>query len=281
MLPRVMFGAALLGAVAASTASAQEIAWAGGLDVANGDYYFSERTTALWLTNGLVVRSGVFRLDASVPLLLQNSDAVTRVGGLPVPTGGSRRGEVAGRGAGDGMGDRQRTIEIEEPGSLELDVADPLMGFGVDLPIGGTALRSVRLGVSVKAPVRSVESGIGTGQWDYGLEAGGSISAGSLVLLLDGTWWMPGDMPDLELNDVLQLGGMVGGWFGDGSLGWALAVSGSTSMIEDVAGPVSAGGDLLFWSDGGSSLRAGLRLGLTESAADVAVALGWIVPLSG
>lgn len=272
-----MLGAALLGAVTASTASAQEIDWAGGLDVTNGDYYFSERTTAVWLTNGLVVRSGVFRFDASLPVLLQNSDGVTRVGGLPVPTGGSRRGE--GAGAGDGMGDRQGTIEIEEPGSLELDVADPLMGFGVDLPLGSVALRSVRLGVSAKAPVRSVESGIGTGEWDYGVGAGASISAGSLVILLDGTWWMPGDMPDLALNDVLEFGGMVGGWFGDGSLGWSLAVSGSTSMIDDVAGPVSAGGDLLFWSDGGSSLRAGLRFGLTESAADAAVTLGWAVPL--
>ncbi|HSM07948.1 MAG TPA: hypothetical protein VLA33_02895 [Gemmatimonadota bacterium] len=273
----LLFGAVLLG-VAASTASAQEIAWAGSLDVTNGDYYFSERTTALWLTNGVVARSGAFWFDASLPVLLQNSDAVTRVGGLSVPTGGSRRGG----GVGDGMGsDRQRLLEIEDPGSLELDVADPLMGFGVDLPLGGGALRSVRVGVSAKAPMRSVDSGIGTGQWDFGVGAGTSVSAGSLVILLDGTWWMPGDMPDLELNDVLEYGGMVGGWFGDGSLGWSLVVSGSTSMIDDVAGPVSTGGDLLFWSDTGSSLRAGLRFGLTESAADVAVTLGWAVPLTG
>jgi hypothetical protein len=276
-----LLGAALLVAAAASAASAQEIAWAGGLDATNGDYYFSERTTSLWLTNGLVVRSGVFRFDASLPVLLQNSDAVTRVGGLPVPTGGSRRGEVAGRGAGDGMGsDRQRTIEIEEPGSLEFDVADPLFAIGIDQPLGGLPPRSVRFGVSAKAPVRSVESGIGTGEWDFGVGAGTSISAGSLVILLDGTWWMPGDMPDLELNDVLEYGAMVGGRFGGDSLGWSLSVSGSTPMIDDVAGPVSAGGDLLLWSDGGSSLRAGVRFGLTESAADATATLGWAVPLA-
>lgn len=277
----LLLGAALIEAVTAPAALAQEITWTGGLDATSGDYYFSERTTSLWLTNGLGVRSGVFRFDVSLPVLLQDSDAVTRVGGFPVPTGGSRRGEVAGRGTGEGMGDGRRTIEIEEPGSLELDVADPLIGLGVDLPLGGAALRSVRLGVSATPPVRSVESGIGTGEWDYGVGAGASISVGALVVLLDGTWWMPGDMPDLELNDVLEFGGMIGGWFGNGSLGWSLAVSGSTSMIDDVAGPVSTGGDLLFGSGRGSSLRAGLRFGLTESAADIAVALGWAVPLTG
>lgn len=280
----VVAAAVLLGGPA--LVGAQEVTWAGGVDVTNGDYYFSERTTALWLTNGVTARWGGFWLDASLPLLMQNSDVVTRVAGLPVPTGGSRSGDVARRGSGSGSGDgsgtgeMRRTIEIEEPGSLELDVADPVFGAGVDLTPDGTAVRSVRFGVSAKAPVRSVESGIGTGEWDVGVGGGTSIAAGSVLVLLDGTWWSLGDLPDLELKNVFSYSAAVGGLLGDGSVGWTASVTGSTTMIDDVEAPVSVGGDVLFWSDAGSSFRAGLRFGLTESAADVAGSLGWAIPLT-
>lgn len=268
--------------VSPSAAHAQDVTWSGGVDVTNGDYYFSERTTAVWIGNGLTARWDGFWLDASVPLLMQNSEAVTRVAGLPVPTGGARSGDVAGRGgsgSGPGTGDMQRTIEIEEPGSLEVDVADPMFGVGIDLIPEGS-VRSLRFGVSAKAPVRSVESGIGTGEWDFGVGGGTSIATGSLLVLLDGTWWALGDLPELELKDVLSYSAAVGGLLGDGSVGWTLSVTGSTTMIEDVEAPVSLGGDVLFWSEAGSSFRAGLRFGLTESAADLAGSLGWSVPLS-
>ena len=94
-----------MGALAVpSIAAGQAFTWSGGVDVTNGDYYFSERTTAVWLSNGLVFRQGALWVDASLPVLAQNSDAVTRVAGLPIPTGGSRSGDVAGRGDGSGSG---------------------------------------------------------------------------------------------------------------------------------------------------------------------------------
>lgn len=267
-------------------AGAQDVTWSGGVDLTNGDYYFNERTTALWVSNGVTARWGELWLDASLPLLVQNSDAVTRVAGLPVPTGGSRSGDVSRRSAGSrsgdgtGSGEMERTIEIDEPGSLELDIADPIFGAGVDLTPEGSAVRSIRFGVSAKAPLRDVESGIGTGEWDVGVGGGASIAAGTVLVLIDGTWWSVGDLPDLELKDVFSYSAAVGGLIGDGSVGWTASVTGSTPMIEDVEAPVSVGGDLLFWSDAGSSFRAGLRFGLTESAADVAGSLGWAIPLS-
>lgn len=270
----------------ASPAAAQGVTWSGAVDVTNGDYYFNERTTAVWLSNGIGVRHGMLWADASLPVVAQNSDVVTRVAGLPIPTGGSHSGEVAGRGGGSGSGPasgtmtERRTIVIEEPGSLDVEVADPVFGAGVDLATSGSVVRSVRFGVSAKAPVRDVESGVGTGEWDFGLGAGASVAAGSLILLVDGTWWSPGDLPDLELKDVLAYDAALGGLFGDGSVGWSLSVSGSTAMIEDVEPPVSVGGDVLFWSDRGRSFRVGLRFGLTESASDVAGSLGWAIPIA-
>lgn len=281
--------------VAVGPARAQDVTWAGSADLTSGDYYFTETTTAVWISNGLTVRSGVLRFDASLPFLLENSDVVTRVGGIPVPTGGSRySGDVAGRGGGPGgsggnsavgtmggtMSGSMDPIVIEEPGSLTLEVADPMLGAGFDLPMSSSFLTSVRFGVSAKIPARSVESGVGTGEWDVGVGGGVSLAASRLYLMLDGTWWRLGDLPDLELKNVLAYGGALGGPFGDGSLGWAVSLWGATRMIDDVDPPASLGGDLYFNSISGRSLRLGVRFGLTESAPDLGASVGWSIPLT-
>lgn len=278
-----------------SLAGAQAVIWSGGVDVTTGDYYFSERTTAAWLVNEIDVRHGVVWAYANLPLVAQNSDVVTRVAGQPVPTGGKHSGDVAGRGNGDGAGPGsagasaipgtanasmagRQTIVVEEPGSFEVQVADPMFGAGVDLAPAGSPFRSVRFGVSAKAPIRDVASGVGTGEWDVGLEAGISLAAGSVLILADGAWWSLGDLPDLELRNMLAYSLALGGLFGDGAVGWSLSVDGSTPMIENVEAPIAVGGDLFFWSARGRSLRAGIRFGLTESAPDLAGSVGWVIP---
>lgn len=287
----------LITLVAVAPARAQDVTWTGSTDLTRGDYYFTETTTAVWISNGLTVRTGLLRFDASLPFLFENSDVVTRVGGIPVPTGGSRHsGDVAGRGgsAGSGgsggsagtgtmnssMSGSPDAITIEEPGSLTLEVADPMLGAGFDLPTSSDILTSVRFGVSAKIPARNAESGVGTGEWDVGVGGGVSLAASRFYLLLDGTWWTLGDLPDLELNDVLAYGVALGGPFGDGSLGWAVSLWGATRMIDDVDPPASIGGDLYFNFISGRSLRLGVRFGLTESAPDLGGSVGWSIPLT-
>jgi hypothetical protein len=279
--------------VTVAPAGAQELTWGGSADLTSGDYYFTETTTSVWISNGLYARLGALRLDASMPFVLQNSDVVTRVAGLPVPTGGPRHsGDVSSRGSGTGtgmgsgtgtmssmVGDSANLIQIEQPGSLTLELADPLLGAGVELATSSAVLTSVRFGVSAKAPLRSAESGIGTGEWDVGIGGGASFAAGRLYVLVDATWWSLGDMPDLELDDILAYGASLGGPFGEGSLGWSLSLWGSTPMIDGIDPPVSVGGDLYVNSISGRSLRFGLRFGLTDSAADVGGSVGWSIPI--
>lgn len=284
----------VLSLVAVGPARAQDLTWGGSADLTSGNYYFTETTTSVWISNSLNARVGPFRFDASLPFVLQNSDVVTRVAGLPIPTGGPRHsGDVSGGGSGSGTGmgggtgtmadmvaDSAERIQIEQPGSLTLELADPLLGAGVELTTSSTFLTSVRFGVSAKAPLRSVESGIGTGEWDVGVEGGVSFAAGRLSVLLDATWWSLGDLPDLELDDILAYGASVGGPVGDGSLGWSLSLWGATPMIDGIDAPVSAGGDLYVNSISGRALRFGVRFGLTDSAADVGGSVGWTIPIT-
>jgi hypothetical protein len=294
----VCFGLGLVTTLAAVLpARAQDVTWAGSADLTTGDYYFTETATDLWISNALTVRIGLLRFDASLPFRFANSDVVTRVGGIPVPTGGSRHsGDVAGRGGSAGSGgsgeptgagatsspmrDSIDPITIEEPGSLTVQVADPMFGAGFDVPTSSGILTSVRFGVSAKVPARSAESGVGTGEWDVGVGGGVSLAVSRWYVLLDATWWTLGDLPDLELDDALAYGAAVGGAFGNGSLGWALSLWGATRMIDGVDAPTSIGGDLYFNFVSGRSLRLGVRLGLTESAPELGGSVGWSIPLT-
>lgn len=280
-------------------ASAQEIVWTGSLELARGDYVFSEPTTSFWFSNGVDVRMGVIRIGASLPLVLQNNAVVARVGGIPLPTGGERHGELGGRGGNGsdgsnngpgGQGGTSGSIaglaaaEVEdpvviEPGSYEIEVADPLLTVGTDLRIESGPLRSVFLGASAKPPLRSVESGVGTGAWDAGVGAGVVISIADLLVLVDATYWSYGDLPELELKDALSYGASIGALIGDGPVGWSVSLLGSMEIVAGLEPPVSVGADILISPARGPALRAGVRAGLTESASNVSASVGWSVPL--
>jgi hypothetical protein len=61
-------------------AATQALTYTGSLHYATGEYIFTERTHTLYLVNGLGLRAGGLNLSASVPLVLQNSEAI---GDLP------------------------------------------------------------------------------------------------------------------------------------------------------------------------------------------------------
>lgn len=285
-------------------AAGQELVWTGSLEAMRGEYVFTEPTTSFWFSNGLDLRLGAVRIGASLPIVLQNGAVVSRVGGMPLPTGGEQHGALRGRGgsgtggsgggpAGQGgawigpvAGDALAAAAAEaedpipiEPGAYEVAVADPLLTLGADVRVGSGALRSVFVAVNAKPPLRSVESGVGTGAWDAGAGAGVALSAAGLLVLLDATWWSYGDLSELELKDALSYGASIGSLVGDGPFGWSISLLGSTEIVDGIEPPISLGGDLLFTPPGRPALRAGVRVGLTEAAADVSGSVGWSVPL--
>ncbi len=273
-------GAALVAAsvvfhlpVSVTPAMGQELTWSGSFDVATGDYFFDESTTSIYLQNGLGLQWDQFSIDISLPLVLQNNAVVTRVGGMPIPTGGDQRGDLRGRGGPTSL------IELESASSYEFTVADPLISAGFDIDAGDRLLRTVHLGLSAKPPISDVDSGVGTGEWDFGASAGALLAAGRLLILFDATYWSFGDLPDLELKDAVAYGAAVGSAIGKSRFGWSMSLLGSTEIIEGIDPPVSLGGSLYLTSVSRRNLSLGLRFGLTESAADVSVSVGWGVPL--
>lgn len=276
---------ALLPAVLAG----QEIRYSGSVGYTQGDYIFTERTSSMSLLNGVSLRVGRFGARLSLPVIMQDSRALTYLHGVPVPTGGPDSDAVRQRQSGEPirMGRRHNgtspgtdSVWVTEPGDFEMNVGDPMLSGSIEVYQGFDAVRSVELRGQMKAPLADVDSGVGSGEWDFG--AGGSlaIGAGRALLFLDATYWWLGDMADLELEDYVDYGAGLGVPLGDR---WSALASfaGASRIIDGVDPPASVSVSFARRLAAGGSLNAGVGIGLTESAADVSVFLGWGFRLFG
>ena len=278
--------------------AAQELRYSGSLGYSVGQYIFTEPTASYSLLSTLSLRLGRLDLSAGFPVVLQNSTAVSLLGGVFVPTGGPQGGAVGGRqpgeqvpmgpggGGGGGGGPRfalaalgaaaDSGLTVAEPGTYRLSAGDPVVSATVQAFRGTGTLRSLDLSAHAKAPLVDPASGVGTGQWDYGAGAGLTLAAGRLLLFADAAWWRLGDLPDLELRDYLDASVGVGFPL---AARWNLLASAATAsrVIDTVEPARSLGASLGYLTPAGHGLSLGVGLGLSESTPDLSVFAGWSV----
>lgn len=257
----------LAAVLAAGPAAGQEVRYTGSVGYASGSYTFTERTESFSILNGLSVTAGRWSLSASLPVVVQNSGAVSFVGGMGVPTGS--HGDAGGSGRhGDGGG----------TSSYDVVVGDPLVRGAVDVYRGSGAVRSVGLQAMVKAAVADASTGVGTGAWDVGAGVSAGLGAGRTYLFVDASVWSPGDLPDLELRPYVAGAAGIGRPL---SARWSVLASATvaSSAIEGLDPPASLSGGISYRPAGGASLNAGVGVGLTEAAPDFTLYVGWGTPL--
>lgn len=242
--------------------SGQELQYSGSVGYAAGSYTFTEQTSSISILNGLTLDADRWSLSGSVPLIIQNSGDVTYVGGMGVPTGSGRDG--GGRGS----------MNPGTTGSYETTLGDPVLR-GTFTPYQGFGtLRIVEVQAAVKAPLADPATGVGTGEWDIGGGVSAGLGLGSTFLFADAAFWSPGDLPDTELRSYVTGSVGVGRPLSDRWSGVA-SVSAGSSMLEGIQGPVSVSGGLSYRLSDQGSLSLGASFGLTESAPDLSMYLGW------
>lgn len=271
----------------------QAVRYSGSVSYSTGSYVFAERTHSLWLSNGLSVGGSKLRASATLPLILQNSGVLSVVGGQPVPTGGEGSG-VVGRRSGDGMIGTRRSHGGGSGGGMlptdsvvvfrdayALEVGDPSLRLGYDAYSGFGFVRSLSLSLGAKAPLRGLESGVGTGEWDVGAGASIAMGVGSTWFFLDGAHWWFGDLPELELQDGVLYSAGVSRLFGDSGTSLLASISGSSRIVPTAAAPLSASLGLSRFLERGRSLSFGVTAGLSEASSDLSAYFGWSLPLGG
>ena len=282
-------GAAALALVLLATASplvGQGVRWTGSVSYSRGSYVFDELTHTLSVSNGLVLTLGALEFSGTLPLLLQNSQWVSQVAGIPLPTGGEESGVVQRRRPGETVGSGRgrppaNSLPPSEPTELTYRdqfawaVGDPFFSASTAVYEGSGFLRSIRSQISAKAPVRGIDSGVGTGEWDVGLGGSAFASIGATFLFVDLAHWWFGDLPDLELRDGLTYGvGLSRALFGS-KASMMLSYLGASPLIESMERPGSLGLGLSYSPKVGRSLSGGVSAGLSESSPELSGYFGW------
>jgi hypothetical protein len=115
----------------------------------------------------------------------------------------------------------------------------------------------------------------GTGGADFTLGGSATTSLGSIVLLGDLAYWWLGDLPELELRDGLSYGLAAATPILDGRGTLIASLSGAGRLVDTLDPPMSVTVALGYRPEGACSLSGGVSAGLTESASDFAVFMGW------
>lgn len=290
---RVTSIAALATLLVGARAPAQSVSWTGAAQGASGKYIFAERTTTASVSNGLVVVAGPLVLSGSIPVVYQSTPWISQSGIGVIPTGGPQSGETHGSGQGGGGGGGGGG---QGPGSIryalaggsvmlqdttqydQIGIGDPMAFASVRLfgePGSGPTLHVTG---AAKAPLASVRSGFGTGEWDFG--AGGSVAAplGPVVIGLDATKWWLGDMPDLVIDDPVTYGATVTHYLAANRYSIFGTFWGASKTFADTDAPRQVGVGACRMYAGVCALGLTVSAGLTSSSPDIAVGMSWQVP---
>ena len=265
----------------------QSVRYSGALQYATGSYVFDARSHSVSLSSGLSVEAGRFDASLSIPLILRNGGVLSTVGDRLVSTGGTGHGVMSGRRSGDrirthdggGMGPGgmhpgpDSTVHFSQ--QYVVRVGDPFLRVSGQVLGDRGPLRSVRATGAVKAPMSDLDSGVGTGEWDHGLGASATVLIGSLFLMADAEYWWYGDLPDLELRDGFSWGAALAGLAFERRVSLMATLSGSSRPIRTMDPPLNLGMAAGYRLADGWNISTGVTVGLTESAADVAIYLGW------
>ncbi|MFN1834132.1 hypothetical protein AB2B38_002625 [Balneola sp. MJW-20] len=271
--------------------SAQEIRYNGSGQFASGSYYFTEQTGSFYLNNGFSFSQNGYRISASYPFIYQSTPWISYTGtsGGLIPTGGPNNGRFdrgsdssSGMGMGQGSGHGGNKIDPGSKDSVLYDqtsFGDPSLSIQYPIynpPLGSTIISG---DLALKIPLTDPNSGYGTGAWDVG--AGLSIlrRIDRYLILLSGSYWMMGDMDELNFYNIFSYSAAIGRSFSNGKFLSSASLFGSTRIIDQVDPPFSFGGSFGWQVNSMLNLNTNFMIGLSESSSDYSFGIGWSVIL--
>jgi hypothetical protein len=287
----------LIGAFGAGLAVAQAPQWSyqGSAQFATGSYFFTESTQSFYLNNGLGWSGDRVSWSVSVPLVAQNSPWVSYSPTGQLPTGGSQHGALHDQSQGgstpeavmsthykmgsQGMGRGSRQ-EIELPDTVsytKVGFSDPTAHMSLQVWKNSAYTTTVNINGTIKFPLTDPNDGFGTGQWDGGLGLSFMQRMGTFFLMGDAMYWWFGDLPDMELKDPIAYSIGVGKIFAYGKWLTNASFNGFTEIIDEYDPPMSVALGLGYQAQTRFSLNVNGSVGLSESAADLSLGVGWSI----
>lgn len=247
--------------------------YTGSVGYSTGKYLFTERTSSLYLANGLMADTGRLNVFLNIPVVLQTTPWLSYSGIGYIPSGGDQNKMI------QKAVKRGKIAMPDTSGYDQIGLGDPTVYAAFEL-WGERGLRpSFSISGDLKIPIAAADHGFGTGEWDYGF--GGSLAktVDMTMFMVDASYWIVGDMPDLELKDTFLYSISVGRLYRHGKVGVMASFSGSSKTIEDAAPPLQIGLGINHNIGFSQAITFSAMIGLTDTAPDFALSFGWKVGL--
>lgn len=290
----------------AQQAGTRRLDYSASVGASRGAFVFSDPTTSWVFDQGLRLGTPQWSLGVNLPLVMQNSSAITYIGGIPLPTGGPDAGAMRrripgstitmsgrrGSGSGTGTGALREAASaiglpltalvdsgaVAAPGALELHVGDPVLQVETGVTVGARGTTRVGASLLAKLPFADPATGVGTGRFDYGAGLSFSTATARTFVFADLAHWVLGDLSDLPLRDLTSASLGAGLTFGEmGRVSTLASVSGATAIVDNVDAPLAAGLSIGLAVREHRFVTFGASVGLSESSPDWSVSLGWRV----
>jgi hypothetical protein len=251
---------------------AGEAFYAGAVQYATGDFVFADRTSSVYVLNGVSYATDRWTVSASVPIIYQNTALVSNTGPGMLP-GRDRVTGISGGHHHSGMMDTDATASMET--FDEVGVGDPLLRADIAM-VGGRAQRySVALSATVKTPIANADHGFGTGEWDSAGGMTGRYAAGNYTGAASVFYWWMGDPDGVDFENPVAYSVSAFRLLGGSRFSAGVSVSGFTRIARGTDGFRQLGTTVMYVPDASRSLSAGLSFGLSDTAPDFGVSIGW------
>lgn len=264
-------GAALAVLAVSVVASVKaEVYYTGTAQFATGNYIFSQRTNSFSIYNGLGVNSGALNFSLSVPLVYQSTPWLSLSGTHFIPSGGTQHTMVRHR-----MGMPGQTVLIDTTKYHHIGLGDPFLHAEARLLQERSVVPSISLTGDVKPPLANPSNGFGTGEWDWAAGVSLAKKLGPVFGFASLSYWVLGDMSGLELKDPLAYSLSLGRPLAGDKYAVMASISGESRVIANTEASTifSLMGSRNLTPQ--TSLSLSLGFGLTNSAPDFSLGLGW------
>lgn len=256
-----------------SPAAAQSFSYDGAVRFSKGTYTLSETVTSVFFLNEFSFTSRRWWAEAVLSVIYQDSPNVRYVGGMPMPDGGHHDG--GGGGGHHGGGGMPGGHDPPYRDFDKLGLADPYFSVGAIVFRDVFDRNSIATFASVKVPVADETQGFGSGEWDFGAGVSWYRRTPRDLFFAELAFWSLGDPPDVDLKNPIALELSYGRALDDGRYLVEASLWGRTETIEGIDGPIAIDLTLSRALKSQHSVYVTAEAGLTESAPDYSVSVGY------
>ena len=256
------------------------------LQYAGGNYIYNNANRIFYFYGRVGYQTKKWSFNISVPLVAQNNNGISQIGGMMLPNGNSNnanRSETGGEFGG----------MMGNGGGISSSLSHTNYGLGDTYIYSSyffmdelTSPIAINFNSFVKVPTANTSEGIGTGKLDFGLSVTlkktlpiGKDSHNSLVVFGDVGYINIGNPPNAELNNPVSYGFGIGKLFDDSNYSLLLYYQSYSTIIKGYEPPrqLSLGLNYKINSQLNFSLIGSAGLSKVTSAFSFLTGLKWII----